>query len=242
MPPQYNFDKIKFATDPRTFEKAVALYESGKVTQFNDDIYVYSAIILGTQAYQVSVEARRYGYGHCECYLGQTGVLCKHLVAVAIYAVLGGKKLSPADKTIIIEPKCSQKLGELTKDDLVLVKKSISVAMKYIKAYNGPSRIWFAYQNSLSEGCSRLVKIISELPVSEQSAKLIIDILLRLDKKICGSGVDDSDGTVGGFMEATVIMLKDYAEFNPDCIKAFREIKGKETCFGWEEPLVKLIT
>lgn len=31
--PDYDFNKIKFATDKPTFEKAVALYENGKVTQ-----------------------------------------------------------------------------------------------------------------------------------------------------------------------------------------------------------------
>jgi len=242
MSPKYNLDKIKFATDPQTFEKAVALYESGKVTQFEESIGAYSAIVLGTKSYRVSVEARRYDYGHCECYLGQTGVLCKHQVATAICAVMGGKKLSSDDKTIIIEPKCSRKLGELSKEDLAMVKKSISSAMKYIKAYSGPSRTWFAYQNSLNEGCSRLVKIISELPVSEQTAKLLVNMLLRLDKKLCESGVDDSDGTVGGFMEATVNVLNDYAELNPDCVNAFSEINGRKTCFGWEEPLTKFFS
>ena len=242
MPPKFNLDKIKFATDPQTFEKAVALYESGKVTQFKESVSAYSAIVLGTKPYRVSVETRRYDYGHCECYLGQKDVFCKHLAAVAIYAVMGGKKLSQNDKMIIIEPKCSRKLGELTREDLAMVKKSISSAMKYIKSYNGPSRTWFAYQNSLSEGCSRLVNIVSKLPVSEQTAKLLIDMLLRLDKKLCESGVDDSNGTVGGFMEVTVGVLKDYAELNPDCIKAFREINSRETCFGWEEPLTKFFT
>ena len=241
MVPKYNLDKIKFATDPQTFTKAVSLYEAGKVTQFKEDINYYSAIVLGTKPYRVSVKVRHYDYGHCECYLGQTGVLCKHLVAVAIYAVMGGQELSHDDKTGIAEPKCSRKLGELTKEDLDRVKKSISSAMKYIKAYNGPSRTWFAYQDSLSEGCGRLAKIVSELPVNEQTTKLLIEILLRLDKKLCEGGVDDSDGTVGGFMEATVSILEEYAELNPDCIKAFRKIKGRETCFSWEEPLAKLI-
>lgn len=47
--------------------------------------------------------------------------------------------------------------------------------------------------------------------------------------------------TVGGFIEETVQMLKKYAKLDPPCIKAFEELKGKETCFGWEEPLLKLI-
>ena len=37
-PPDFTLDKIKFATDGPTFEKAVALYESGKVTKVEEGI------------------------------------------------------------------------------------------------------------------------------------------------------------------------------------------------------------
>lgn len=113
--------------------------------------------------------------------------------------------------------------------------------MKYIKSYNGPSRIWFSYQGSLSEGCNRLSKIISGLPVSEQTARLLVDVLLRLDKKLGYSGVDDSDGTVGGFVEETVRVLEEYAKLDSSCINAFRGLRGRETSFDWGEPLVKLV-
>ena len=104
MIPQYDLDKIKFATDGPTFERAVNLYGGGKVTEFKERFGGYSAIVLGTKPYQVSVEARRYDYGHCECYLGQQGTLCKHMVAVAIYAVMDGKKLSKEDKKLVSSP------------------------------------------------------------------------------------------------------------------------------------------
>jgi len=241
MQPKFNLDKIKFATDAPTFEKAAALYESGKVRQFEEGIGVYLAVVLGTKPYRVLVETRRYDYGHCECYLGQNNILCKHMVAVAIYAVKGGKPLSGEDKRQVSQVTCSGRLGELSKGELAAIKKEITGGIKYIKPYNGPSRIWFSYQNSLSEGCNRLSKIISELPVSEQTAKLLVYLLLRLDNKLCHSGVDDSDGTVGGFMEKVVAMLQEYVKLDPNCSKAFNELKGKETCFGWEEPLLELI-
>ncbi|MDY0302854.1 MAG: hypothetical protein RBR98_03610 [Candidatus Moranbacteria bacterium] len=44
MKPAFDLDKIKFATDPPTFEKAVTLYDSEKVTEFEEGIGVYSAI------------------------------------------------------------------------------------------------------------------------------------------------------------------------------------------------------
>jgi len=240
MIPKFDLDKIKYATDQPTFEKAVALYEAGKVTQFKKGIGSYSAVVLGTQPYRVSIEARRFGLANCECYLGQRDTLCKHMVAVSIYAVMGGKKLSKQDKELISIPVCSGKLGELSKTELADTKKAITSAMKYIKAYNGPSRIWFAYQNSLDEGCARLSKLVSDLPVSKQTAKLLVDTLLRLDKKLCTGGVDDSNGTVGGFMEEVVLMLQEYVKFDSKCIKAFKKLCGQETCFGWEEPLVKI--
>ena len=56
QPPDYDLNKIKFATDGPTFEKAVALYESGKVTQFEEGIRSYCAIVIGTKPYRVSVE------------------------------------------------------------------------------------------------------------------------------------------------------------------------------------------
>ncbi|MBU2037119.1 SWIM zinc finger domain-containing protein [Patescibacteria group bacterium] len=241
MLPTYNFDKIKFATDRPTLEKAIGLYENGKVTQFREELNGFFATVLGTKPYRVYVDKRHYDQGDCDCYLGQNETLCKHMVAVAIYAVMDGRPLTEDDKKIISAPKCSGRLGELNKIKLAAVKKSITSAMRYIKPYNGPSRIWFAYQNSLSEGCSRLSAIISELPVSEQTAKILVETLLRLDRKLCTGGVDDSDGAVGDFIYETVDLLKDFAKIDSDCVDIFKKLKNKETCFGWEEPLLELI-
>jgi hypothetical protein len=241
MPPKFDLDKIKFATDGPTFEKAVVLYESGKVSQFKEGMNAYSAVVLGSKSYRVSVEARRYDYGHCECYLGQNDTLCKHMVAVAIYAVMGGKPLTEQDKKSTESPTCSGLLGMLSKEELSAIKKEITSAIRYVKSYEGPSHTWFAYQNSLSEGCNRLSKVISDLPVSEQTAALFVDVMLRLDDKLCRGGVDDSDGTVGGFITEAVNVLLAYAKLDPKCLKAFYALQGRETCFGWEEPLIKLI-
>ncbi len=238
--PDYDLDKIKFATDGSTFEKAVALYESGEVTQFEEGIRSYSAVVLGTKTYRVSVEARRYDYGHCTCYLGQNDTLCKHMVALALFVVMDGKPLTNEDKKLVHTPTCSGDLRKLDKEELAMIKKSITKAMQYIKGYTGPSRTWFAYQNSLQEGCNRLSAIVSDLPVSEQTAELLVDLLLRLDKKLISGGVDDSDGTVGEFIRETVEVLKQYAVLNPECILTFRKLQNRETCFGWEEPLISI--
>ena len=241
MYPDYNLDKIKFGTDPATFEKAVDLYEKGKVTKFQEVIRAYSAVVLGSKPYQVSVEARHYDYGHCTCYLGEQDILCKHMVALAIYVILRGKPLPEGDKKTVTSPISNGNLGELSKEKLSEVKKKINDALRYIKAYDMPSKFWFQYQASLSEGTSRLSAIISELPVSKQTADILIDLLLRLDKKVCNGGVDDSDGTVGTFMQETVMVLQDYAKLDPKVAESFKKLENKETCFGWEEPLLKLL-
>lgn len=238
--PKYDLKKIKFATDEATFERAVILYETGKVTKFEYVMNGFSAIVIGTQPYHVFVSALHYDHGNCDCYLGNQDMLCKHMVAVAIRAVTAGEPLSDDDKLQNNQVYCSGKLGALTKTELSAVKKSITVAMRYIKSYSGPSRIWFSYQNSLQEGCNYLSAIVSELPVSRETARLLIDTLLRLDKKLQG-GVDDSDGTVGGFIEEVVNILKEYAKLDTACKKAFLALVNKETCFGWEESLMQII-
>lgn len=241
MPPKYDLDKIKFATDKLTFEKAVALYESGKIMKCREESNGLLATVSGTKPYRVYVDNRHYDQGECECYLGQNDMLCKHMVAVAILAVTGGRPLTEKDKRLVPHAVCSGLLGALSTEKLAATKKEITSAVRYVKSYDGPSRVWFAYQNSLSEGCNRLSKIVSELPVSGQTAALLVDTLLRLDDKLCRSGVDDSDGVVGGFMEETVRVLEEYAKLDSLCVTAFSKLEERETCFGWEEPLLKLI-
>ena len=107
------------------------------------------------------------------------------------------------------------------------------------KAYTGPSKIWFAYQDSLIEGCNRLAAIFSRLPASQQTASLIVETLLRLDRKLTNGGVDDSDGTVGSLIEEAVDLLLEFAKRNPECAKAFVKLENRETCFG-EERLLKV--
>jgi len=238
--PKFDLDEMKFGIDAGTWGRAVGLYEEGKVKNFQDTGFTFVANVQGTHLYKVIVSKKRYTDGDCSCYLGKNDTLCKHMIAVAIYGLKNGQSLTENERNQQNEIKFSGKKGEISKGELNLIKAEISGAMRYIKAYNGPSRIWFAYQDSLMEGCNRLSAIFSKLPASQQTAKLIINTLLRLDKKLTTSGVDDSDGTVGGFIEEAICLLSNFAKHNPDCIKAFAKLKDKETCFGWEDELLKL--
>ncbi|MCX7881073.1 MAG: hypothetical protein N2482_00985 [Patescibacteria group bacterium] len=164
------------------------------------------------------------------------------MIALAIYMVKKGERLTSKEKEFIEEPICSYRREKLTEHELSQVKKEIKKALRYIKPYNGPSRIWFAYQNSLTNGCRRLTKIISQLPVCLETTELIVKLLINLDRKLSTGGVDDSDGTVGSFIEATVDLLINYSKVDKNCLKAFKILKDKETSFGWEERLVKLLS
>ncbi len=145
-------------------------------------------------------------------------------------------------KQIFHNVECSKRRDILNKEELKAVKKSITESMRYIKPYSGPSRTWSANQDSLREGCNRLSVIVSDLPVNKQTAEVLVNLLLRLDRKLCVGGVDDSNGIVGGFMTEVVEMLEEFAKIGPDCIDAFESLVGIGiTCFEWEEPLIRIL-
>lgn len=238
----YDLSKIKFATDEATFQRAVGLYENGKVTEVEEWGGNYTAVVLGTRPYRVSVSARNYKHGSCTCYLGEKDTLCKHIVALALYAVMDGRSLNDRDKELDYQVECSRQQRAINKEELTVVKKSITEALRYIKPYSGPSRTWFANQDSLREGCNRLSVIVSDLPVNKQAAEVLVKLLLRLDKKLRVGGVDDSNGIVGGLMNEVVRVLEEFAQIDPKCIEAFKTIIGIGiTCFGWEEPLIRIL-
>ncbi len=240
-PPDFTLDKMKYGVDEATFEKAVALYKNGKVAQVREGIRSYSGIVLGTKSYRVSVEARNYKYASCNCYLGQNGTLCKHMIALALYVIKDGKPLSSEEANQITAPSCSGNLRQPSIEELAIAKKNISLAMRYIKAYCGPSRTWEANQNSLEEGCARLSAVVAELPVHLLTAKLLVDLLLRLDKKLSIGGVDDSNGIVGGFIYEVVDVIKEYIQLDPECKNALNKLVQVDISFGWEMPLIELI-
>ncbi len=240
MTTEYDIEKIKYAIDSGTFERAVDLYASGKVTNVHDQGREVIATVRGGQSYRVSVSKSHFDAGGCECYLGQKDHLCKHMIALAIHCATNGKQLHEEDTKPVGEMQCSCRMGTLSKEELRIAKSDITAALRSIKPYSGPSRIWFAYQDSLMEGARRVATIFSKFPVSEQTSLLVVQTLLRIERKLM-NGVDDSDGTVGGCIEQGVIMLEEYARHDRVCIKSFRQLCGLQTSFGWEDPLVKIV-
>ncbi|MCK5581543.1 MAG: SWIM zinc finger family protein [Candidatus Omnitrophica bacterium] len=240
MLPAYDLKKIKFTVDPPTFERATALYESGKVTEISESGGYCYAVVFGTKRYDVSVSLKDFKRGDCTCYLGQRDVLCKHIVAVSLYIVMNGHPLKEEDKQFSVGVRCSGRLAGMSKEELSGVQKSISAAMRCIKPYSGPSSTWFRNQDSLSEGCRMLSAIVSDLPINQETAKILVKLLLRLDKKLCMGGVDDSNGIVSGLMYDVVNLLQEYVRMDDKCMEVFKGLLGKDTCFNWENPLVRM--
>lgn len=237
----YSFKDIKFGVDQATYEKAVGLYENDNILDFRETSFGFAANVQGTHLYQVEVGRMDFNHGECNCYLGRKGVLCKHMIAVAIFAALGGSDIPEDDRDFVSIPVCSNLRGTLSQDDLGETRKSITYAMKYIRPYTGPSRIWFQYQMSLCEGCHRLADIVSNLPVSPQTANLLVNMIIRLNRKLVSSGVDDSDGTVGNFINNAACVLVEYAKIDPKCIQAIRKIEGISAYFDWNKPLLEIM-
>jgi hypothetical protein len=237
---KFDLDKIKYSVDEGTWSRAVQLYNSGKVTCPLERRDGYNAVVIGTKSYHVVVSAKDFDIADCDCYLGTNDKLCKHMVALAIWMLKRGEQLTENESEQHNEIIFSEKTGELSEADIEIFKSEISSATKYIKAYNGPSRVWFQYQDSLSEGCNRLSSIFSRLPAVVKASEIIISTLLKLDKKLSHGGVDDSDGVVGGFIQESVALLEKFADTNPECINAFEKLINIETCFGWEDPLVRM--
>ncbi len=239
--PRYTLDDLRFGIDGQTFEKAVGLYGAGKVTQFSEDGIGYSAMVIGTHPYKVYVHGSAYDRGTCTCYLGERDELCKHMIALAVYAIARGRALETNEVASVEDVSCSGMLGGLSEAELKATKAEITAAMRKIKPYVGPSKTWFAYQDSLSEGCRRLSPIVSRLPMSKQTAKLLVDLLIKIDKKLATGGVDDSDGTVGGFAFELAQVLVEFAKQDSRCIEAFDRLVEADMGFGFEEELVRIL-
>jgi uncharacterized Zn finger protein len=87
MIPKYDLEKIKSGIDEKTWGRAVWLHESGRVTEFEETYNGYTASVLGTEPYDVAVSESYFNQGDCSCFVGRTGAVCKHMIALAICAV-----------------------------------------------------------------------------------------------------------------------------------------------------------
>ena len=242
MQPFYSLDEIKIDLDKGTWLRAVKLYQEGKVGNFETQGPSFTAQVQGTHMYNVSVNHKDFDVGFCDCYLGQREILCKHMIAVAIYSLKQGKPLTEAEQQFVdhFEFVPDSNLDIDDPEQFIILKAQIKSALEYIAPYEGPSRIWFQYQDNLSKGCTKLHLILSRLPINPKTVKFILGLLLRIDRRLSSGGVDDSDGTVGDFIEQVVDALANASSAHPEIIPEFKRLLNRETTFGWEEKLVEI--
>lgn len=238
MRPLFTLFDIQMSVGDDEFKKGKKLFDIGKVNYLKSDYGGFNAIVSGTHDYVVFVSASNFDRGNCNCYVGQKDILCKHMIALAIASVF---KYRPEDANVIEIPLeqavCNSEVRDMTKEELVSIKKEISSALKFIKNYSGSSKTWFAYQNSLLKGKRLLLYALSDLPVCEKSADVCISLIIKLDDKLANSGIDDSDGTVGDLVEQIMELLSMFKDSKPDLKTYVINKFPKETNFGWEKEL-----
>lgn len=119
------------------------------------------------------------------------------------------------------------------------VKLLISSAIRKIKAYSGPSKIWFQYQMSLDVGSGSIVEAVQNLPANKENIRYIWSIVMKLSKKLSEWGVDDSNGTVGRCVLELVSVCKKFMKEDPGLESTVRKFSEDETGFGFEEELFR---
>ncbi len=120
---------------------------------------------------------------------------------------------------------------------LIEARRLVSVGMKKLRAYDGPSRTWFSYQRTLASGAGTIVEAVEGLPVSKKNAEYLWKLVLRLSEKLAVGGIDDSNGTVGDCIESIISQLVGYAHMMPSLAQTMHEYCKTRTGFGYEDSL-----
>lgn len=225
--PTFTIQDIKYSVDPAMFERAKKLFEAGKVQKISETPHGYTAIVLGTSPYQVSLSAKHIDHGYCDCYMGQNDEFCKHMLALGIAVLHLSGKAEESEKE--------------APDNLDAVKQLVAGAMQKIKPYNGPSKIWFSYQRQLDVGSGMIGEAVKNLPANRENSKYLWSLVLKLSKKLAEGGVDDSNGTVGGCISLLVAQCGKYAKEKPELKIMMRKFTEDDTGFGFEDELKEII-
>lgn len=226
--PRFTFLDVKYVDSDAMFARAEKLFRDGKVGTIKEiglgSRAGYRAVVKGTHPYEVRVSARKVDEGDCACPMGERELLCKHMLALALAVLTAtGVKEEPAPT------------------NLAEAKLQVTAGMRKIRAYDGPSRIWFSYQRSLDIGCGMIQEAVSDLSATKEHADYLWKLVLRLSNKLATSGVDDSNGTVGDCVYALVAKLGEYAKESPDLWSRILAYCKDDTGFGFEDELRDLL-
>lgn len=226
--PNFTIKDIKYSVDEAMFLRAKKLFESGKVQKVSETPHGYMATVQSTSPYQVSLSRKHIDQGYCDCYMGQNDMLCKHMLALGI-AVLH------------FSGKTEETEGGDSPDNLDAAKQLVAKAMRKIKPYNGPSKIWFSYQRELDVGSGCIVEAVTNLPPTIEHAKYLWSLVLKLSKKLSHGGIDDSDGTVGDCISLLVEQCGRYAKKKPEFKAIIQKFTEDDTGFGFEDELLEIL-
>ena len=229
--PKFTYDDVKFAANGGIFSRAIQLFADNRVQDFREvEGGGYEAIVQGTEPYRVHLNSKRVDYADCTCYMGQNDELCKHVLALALCALhevgqvdtngnpIGGAKLAPAD-----------------------ARNHIAAALKKIRSYDGPSRIWFEYQRKLDVAAGMIRDAVPLLDPTLDTAKYLWKLVLKLSKKLSERGVDDSNGTVGGAITFIIEHIANMTHADPHTLEWVSQHCTDDTGFYFEEELRRLL-
>lgn len=230
MQPLFNYADVKFAESDAVFKRAIELFVKEKIIDYSELFDGYAATVIGTKPYHVELSRKRVDRADCNCYLGQNDQLCKHMLALGLY-VLHKYSLIDANGNPVGADK-------LTSEN---ARDNVTAALRKIRSYNGPSRIWFEYQRSLDIAAGTINDAVELFDISIDNAKYLWKLVLRLSKKLSHGGVDDSNGTIGGVIFTILEKVANMAH-QDESIKCWVAAHcTDDTGFGFEEDLQKLV-
>lgn len=93
--PKFTYDDVVFSVDEALLDRAVTLFKTKKITGFNSDERGYWGVVKGSKDYRVSVSRKRIDLAGCDCYMGENGDLCKHVLALCLEALYQAKVITP---------------------------------------------------------------------------------------------------------------------------------------------------
>lgn len=222
-PPNFTIHDVRYATDEAIIMRAEGLIEQGKVKLQHCDERGYSATVEGSSPYHVYVSATNIERGSCDCYMGERDEFCKHFLAVAL---------------LVLEMTTGKTPIEMTEAD---AKKQISAGVRKFTAYHGPSSVWFSYQRRLDTGTGIVSEALPFIPETKDSITYLWKLVVRLSRKLAVSGIDDSNGTVGGCVGKIIERIGIIAQADEKLLGYAQSYCKDDTGFGFEDELGVLL-
>ena len=226
-------EKIKFrkidiehAVSKPTLKKAEKLFNDDCVLDVEYKRTEICASIMSTKEYTTCISYKDFFNSYCNCYAGQEDKMCKHVLALALYVL---------DDNELLDDEVQQ--AKSLEEAKVLVKKGVAK----IRSYNGPSKTWFRYTHNLYVSAKIIEDAVVDLPAGKDEVKYLWKLVLRLSKKLATTGVDDSDGAVGGAIDTITYKIIEMAKEKEELIPLLEKFAKDDTGFGFEDYITNFL-